>query len=538
MTYYLERFNGTSWVSLLENPRCNYSYKSNALGVLNVFSSYTLKDSVSGGDELRLRDDSLGVLFRGFSRSSGKIGRGGELSLEVRGVPFDVLEDYIELGVATSTDNLTELSRVFSGSGYNLVVPSGVTGKNISSYSFKGARFDAARELLGNYGFRAVYKADGDVLVEPEGFTSSGITFDLVDGNAQLQNFESDNADNLVTSVRVIGADSNGDAVDELTTTTSGLKGRNKVMKITYPLNSSEAVSIGQSNLKDDLVDKLKIRVAGLEGGAVLVNQVVSALHSGLGINGSFVVKKQDVYLPNKEMILELGSSDEEEAFDERSFSDRGLREERSIINVDENFDVGDQALSGSTDSHDHNARDFSGHPHFNPSSTTSSNSTNGNLDVEVTTGTGDTDAYASVRFVSGGVDYALVTAHFTRSKDPLTSDSGVRFVVDNISSATTHFIKSGLTEAGNSFSVSVIMTEALSGDTIVASVDDVNNYNDVSEVSLSVQSISEHTHDVSSGNTNDNQANVTDSNRTPGLSGSTSSKFLPIGINLDKYRN
>lgn len=537
MTYYLEKFNGSTWNSLLENPRCNYSYKSNALGVLNVFSSYTLKDSVSGGDELRLRDDSLGVLFRGFSRSSGKIGRGGELSLEVRGVPFDVIEDYIELSVASNTDNLTELARVFSGSGYNLVVPSGVTGKSISSYSFKGARFDAARELLGNYGFRAVYKADGDVLVEPEGFTSSGISFDLVDGNAQLQNYESENADNLVTSVRVIGVDGNGDAVDELITTTTNLKGRNKVMKITYPLTSSEAVSIGESNLKDDLIDKLKIRVAGLEAGAVLVNQVVSALHSGLGINGSFVVKKQDVYLPNKEMILELGSSDEEEAFDERSFSDRGLREERSIINADGNVDVGGQGLSGTTDSHDHNARDFNGHPHFNPSGT--SNNSDIDTDYNFRDSTGSAGQTLSltrfVPYVSGQVDYALIMVNLGWV-DFASPPSGIGCSVEIENLDTNDTLLNDFVIVTGGYTSMVVDSSAFEGDDIRVTASFSGGIGNT-YLGVSIQSIARHSHDLPSGNTNDNQANVTDSNRTPGLSGSTSPKFLPIGINLDKYR-
>jgi len=129
-------------------------------------------------------------------------------------------EDDVDTG--TVSTNLTDALDALLPDGYTPRYASGETPPNVTNYSFSGARQQGFRELQRYYEHFIIFTNETDgsdnyyVDLEPKGF--GGVQFSLNRGtDAYTYNYwKKGDSSNVVSKVKVIGKDSNGDKIERV----------------------------------------------------------------------------------------------------------------------------------------------------------------------------------------------------------------------------------------------------------------------------------------------------------------------------------
>lgn len=520
-----------SWVEI-DVQSVREIFESGGISRGDVIVPQSVAVDLEGDERIRLRDTDGGFnIVEGFLDGGGEFDEDGNCVLKFLGLGGEIKSDDISVFL-NDTDNHSAFEEVVSDTEYDVVLPS-VSASSISTYTYSGVRKNAIGELNDLFGYVSVFrpKLDGsgvEVRYEPEGYVDSEEEINTgSDGNSVLKKYKRKTRRNIVKKAKVVGRDASGDLVEAIRPSVSVDAGIGEFVErqVDFVISQSEAESIAESLLNPDPVDVARIRTS-LWYRTKLVNQVVVWKDDRYNIDDSFVVKKQETFWPERQSVLHLGLADDEMGVGEASREAREIREERSNVLSDVFENIGEQLVMGETDDHKHDAEDIAEHDHLKPSEISDDSDVGNDYVFNRTSFTSSGSVSVSVPFVSGGVDYVLISVHVSFGREGDQSYLGHDVFVDVDGSEI--FGETDAFNIGGSGGFSLI-SNADSGDSVEAFIFDVNDLSQPGELTLTVQSISRHSHVVGSVDVDGNNAFVDDFDRSPGISGETAEELLEL---------
>ena len=501
-------WNGTSWVDITTR---NHTYMHNDTArskATIIVPKQSELDSFTGNEELRIIDDSSTpfVLFGGFLSDLGEIDEEGKVTLEVDGYGSEIGEGEVTLDFSnSSTTDKIILEQTLTGTDYegNVSFPADATEIGISDYSAIKRRKDVWRELKNSFGRRILFMPDKTVRYEPVGYFDSSETINTSTDNAKIKKWKRNITKYQINKVTVFGSDINGNEV--IHTETTGAGDKSKSMKISFPLTSSLAEEIANDNIDTSTRDKGKIKVFRYKPN--LVNQAIEIIDSKRGINGSFVIKRQTNYFPERVTVFEVSLVDEEIAIEEASKEQQDLLDERSSLFLSDSEDVGNQPINDNTNNNNADISEDNRAPDVNGDTTSSDIDGAYNFNSDTDTSTGNPNFTVSAPNISGGVDggvdYTIISVTLSVNREgSATSDAGFDVSIENLDTNTLLFNET-VCQNEESFSVTIQDPDAF-GDDVYAITATRNTGNDwTAKLYGVVQSIQRHEHSgVNAGGT------------------------------------
>jgi len=475
---------------------------------------------------------------------------------------------YGEQDVDTGTVNsdLEAALEALLPDGYTALYPSDITAPNVSNYSFSGARQQGFRELQRYYDhfifFTTSTDGNGDIIVrlQPKGYGGTQFSLDRGTDAFTYNYWKKADSSNVVSKVKVIGKDSNGDKVERVIAAgdSNGVHGsdsdvdtylgspepaRKKFRRIhvDYTITSSEADTIGENVISAEAVEQGEIEHS-LRPQSTL-NESVGIVDNNRTpdnpINDIFTVVKQKDFF--HQGVTSYSFEFEKEATQEQVDKWTEHDFERASIYPDNQTDVGgqdagnlenDSAESDNTTNEDDKSPGTSGNTGFESSDAGYNFGQNGATVLD----NGEITAQAdSVSFSGKDVQIFLVTLNFSFDG---ASTGDVDVEIFNDSDPSTYFFETfNLAQTNTSRTVTIIEQEAIDGDTIKADVRNNTGSSAEIAVDITVDSISQHDH-TTSGNTDPHNHSVivtdnghgapTDSS-THVISGQTAQKLLDL---------
>ena len=498
MTERLERFD-TSTSTWIEIPyvKARVSLDTSSDNTLTVVTGQEQTQPLSGDEEVRLIDENDVLIYQGFLQSQGRISQDGTARLTAKSLGQEVLGEQVIIN-EQNTDTTSLVTELWSSTPYTVETVD-ATQYTLTGYSNRLRRGDALGEITKPYNHYITFKpASGGTVVYAElGSKSSGLSFD--DSNAVVRKIERNIERSTIGKAIVKGVDSNGNTFE----VTSGTGNPVVQYTATQTKTPSEAQNIADNLVRGreddiDITTRQAVRTN-------IVGQTVDINFSSRNTTGTYTVIRQTTQYPTQQGSLgRRGTTELSLGFDEsvekdkvdRSERQRFLNIERGQLTVSSEDDVGNQKVQGDTEegNADINTSESNRDPDVNGFSNTS------DVDVDYRfrsrTTTNNVIRRVSVPFISGNCDYAVITVSVSANREGSSfSDAGWDLSIENEDTNTTLFSESGIVGNYESFTTTIVDSDALEGDSIEAVLIDNNNNGWTINLSLTVQAIGEHDH-------------------------------------------
>jgi len=133
-------------------------------------------------------------------------------------------EDDVEVTSGTNgpiTTNLKDAVDALLPNGYTASYPNDITPPNVSNFTFRGSRQKAFNEILKQYKHYIFFTTATDggdyvVRVQPKGYGGVVANFTRGQDAYTYNNWEKNDTSNIISKVKVVGKDSNGDKIERI----------------------------------------------------------------------------------------------------------------------------------------------------------------------------------------------------------------------------------------------------------------------------------------------------------------------------------
>jgi len=285
--------------------------------------------------------------FQGVTRSKGKIQADGSIVIELLGLGWDITNEEVNIDIATATDNEAVVTAILAGKGFTVNTPAG-SEVAMGGYSINAKRGVALREMIADFNFALYFEYDSEVYYEPKGYYSSGETLNTASDNIKVLSWEKNQIDVIVNKVIVQGTASDGTKYSETRTDATSISnyGEHFGGRITvdYLTSATDAQNIGDQLLKPDPGEGGTIQLFWYKDR--LVNETLSFTDASRGISGTFIVRKQVNYYPERTSVLTLGDARDNGILNQNQ-RELELRRARAKLLTSATTDVGGQGFSG-----------------------------------------------------------------------------------------------------------------------------------------------------------------------------------------------
>lgn len=280
------------------------------------------KGNISDNTEIRLKINGT-QRFVGITRDGGEFNDEGEINLKVFGFLHDISAEEtssnLQSGITSTTNEgvmqelVNGLGTTSSGNSFSLTAGSSDT-YSISDYSKIAKNSEVISEMNDDYQWQTYMQGDYTIYYEPIGYLSSGEIVDISSDNYRVQKWQPNKTDDIVSKVRAIGKDSNGNKISSTRTLSdigeSADTDRFKRLRVDYATTTTELQNIAEQNLDWEKNDFLKIETFWYETN--LVNELITIQDPdnlyGIGTT-DFVVEKQIDFYPERKSVLYLSST-------------------------------------------------------------------------------------------------------------------------------------------------------------------------------------------------------------------------------------
>lgn len=401
------------------------------------------KDNITANTEIRWSTNST-QYFSGITKDSGELKRNGNINIRVYGHMYHILRKETDSSIQSglSTTNVGVVQSMIDGlddSGltvtFSLTTPAGATTYSIPEYSLKGKNNILIDEMTRNYAWTLYTQSDGTFYYEPIGALDSGESIDISTDNNIVENLKKNKTDDIISKVRVIGKDTNGDKITSERTLSNigetadfGIE-RFERLRLDYPSDSTHIEAVADRNLQSNAEDRIKISTFWYQTNLVNEKITVSDPDNTYGIeNTTYIVEKQINHYPERKTTLELSTLTDRFARTTFNYSqhrkelDRRRTRSKQVTNVPETVGDGtDGTLKADNHPHLQNNPSQTNHDHTIPLETTDTYTIAelaGSSSGDFSLSTGWNNNIFSISVISGTYDflhcYVRVTPAFS----------------------------------------------------------------------------------------------------------------------------